>query len=442
MNRTVKLVITTAMAFFLSSMALNFFLLIYGINQAQAAPLRSRIFGEFVLLREAFAAVRENFVDEDKVAVKELMYGAIEGIIRALDDPYSRLMRPKKFKDMKTSTKGSFGGLGIIIGERDNRITIISPIKGSPAFKEGVHAGDVIVKVDGKSIKGKSLHDVVEKLRGVIDTKVTITVFREGERQLLDFTITRAEIQLPSVKYYLSSDGIGYISISSFIQTTGDTIDALVGQMEEKGLKALILDVRGNPGGLLQAAVKVARVFLGRKKIVTVKSRKGDSITYSSFRENHRRVPLTVLIDKGSASASEILAGAIKDNKRGILLGEKSFGKGSVQTVLPLSDGSAMAITTAHYYTPSGVCIHKKGIEPNVPVKQQKLTREQVREFRSALQEAYNESMKEGAIESGSAQGLPEQEFETMLRFDTQLQRAADILRTAEIFAHTLGKKR
>ena len=438
MNRTVKLVVTTAMAFFLSSMALNFFLLIYGINQAQAAPLRSRIIGEFGLLREAFAVVRKHFVDEDKVEVRELIYGAIEGIIRALDDPYSRLMRPKKFKDMQTNTKGSFGGLGIIIGERDKRITIISPIKGSPAFKVGVHAGDVIVKVDGKSIEGQTLHDVVEKLRGLIGTKVTITVFREGEKKLLDFTIERAEIQLPSVKFYLSPEGVGYISISSFIQTTGDTIDDLVGKMEKKGLKALILDVRGNPGGLLNAAVKVARVFLGRKKIVTVKSRTGDAITYSSFRETHRRVPLVILIDRGSASASEILAGAIKDNNRGILLGGKTFGKGSVQTVLGLSDGSAMAITTAYYYTPSGVCIHKKGIEPHVTVRQEKLSTEQVIAFRKALQEAYDETMKDGAIESGSAQPLPQKEFDTMAKYDTQLQRATDILKTADIFAGTL----
>jgi len=437
MNRSVKLVISTSIVFFLTSMGLNLFLLVYGIGQAHAAPGRGAA-AEFALLRETLALVRAHFVDEDKVESQNLVYGAIEGIVAALDDPYSRLMRPEKFKTMQTNTKGSFGGLGIIIGEKEKRITIISPIKGSPAFRVGVHAGDIIVKVDGKSIEGLNLHEVVEKLRGKIGTEVTISVFREGEKKLLDLTIIRAEIQLPSLKYYMTPEGFGYINISSFIQTTGTTIDELVTRFEGEKMKALVVDVRGNPGGLLNAAVKVAKVFLGREKIVTVKSRTGDSVTYSSFRKQHQRFPLVVLIDRGSASASEILAGAIRDNRRGILLGEKSFGKGSVQTVLGLSDRSALAITTAYYYTPSGVCIHKKGIEPDIPVEQVRLSPKQVKEFRAALQDAYDKSVETGAVESGTAQPIQTREFDIMLRYDAQLQTAMDILKTSRVFEKTM----
>jgi len=435
MGKSVKLIISTSLALFIASMALNFALLAYGAGKAQAAPLHKMIISNFRTFQEAYLIVNRYFIDEDKLEPKEMIYGAVSGLLKSLDDPYSTFMTPEYLKSFTSDTMGSFGGLGIIVSERKQRIVVVSPIRGTPAFKEGLHAGDIIVKVDGKSIQGESLQEVVGKLKGKIGTKVTVDIYRQGETKLLPFTITRAKIQQPTLEHHLDKEtGTGYILISTFSQTTAKTIDSIVGNFEKQGLKALILDVRGNPGGLLDAAVRVGRVFLGKKTIVSTRYRSGKPTIYSSFSETHRKVPLVLLINAGSASASEILAGAIKDNKRGILVGQKSFGKGSVQTVRNLSDGSALKITTGYYYTPSGVCIHKKGIKPDIKVEQTRLTIEKVKEYRDKINKLNEIEYEEGSVEGGASRTISQQKFKMMLEYDSQLKTAAELLKAASIY--------
>ena len=435
MGRTVKLIVSTSLALFVASMALNFGLLVYGAGQAKAAPLHQMIISNFRTFQEAYLIVSKYFIDEKKLEPKEMIYGAVKGLVESLDDPYSQFMTPEYLKSFTSDTMGSFGGLGIIVSERNQRVVVVSPIRGTPAFKEGVHAGDIIVRVDEKSVQGESLQEVVSKLKGKVGTKVTIDVYREGESKLLPFTITRAKIVNPSLEQHFDSKtGIGYILISSFTQTTGTTINNIVTSMEAKGLSSLILDVRGNPGGLLEAAVRVGDVFLGKKTIVSTKYRTGSPTVYSSFSETHQKVPLVLLLNEGSASASEILAGAIKDNNRGILLGHKSFGKGSVQTVRNLSDGSALKITTGYYYTPSGICIHKKGIKPHIKVDQERLTLDEVKEYRNRINSLNEDEYKAGSVEGGASRSISDAKFELMLEYDTQLERAVSLIKAAAIF--------
>jgi carboxyl-terminal processing protease len=441
MAKSVKLIVSTSLALFIASMAMNFALLVYGAGQAKAAPLHQMIISNFTTFQEAYLIISKYFIDEKKLEPKEMIYGAVSGLVKSLDDPYSVFMTPDYLKSFTSDTMGSFGGLGIIVSERNQRIVVVSPIRGTPAFREGLHPGDIIVRVDGKSIQGESLQEVIGKLKGKIGTKVVVDIFRNGETKLLPFTITRAKIEQPSLEHNLNTEsGVGYILISNFSQTTGQTIDKIVGDMEKQGLTSLILDVRGNPGGLLDAAVQVGRVFLGKKTIVSTRYRFGEPTVYNSFSESHRKVPLILLINEGSASASEILAGAIKDNNRGILLGQKSFGKGSVQTVRNLSDGSALKITTGYYYTPSGICIHKKGIKPNITVEQERLTLEQVKEYRKRINDLNEDEYKEGSVEGGASRTISKEKFSMMLEYDTQLERAVHLLKAASLFEKAVSE--
>ena len=388
----------------------------------KAARVKSlRLFEEFYMLRQVFSLIGSQYVEESKVDKTKLLYGAIDGAIKTLDDPFTRFMKPEAFDDMQTEASGEFGGLGILISTKDDLLTVIAPIEGTPAYREGIQAGDRILTVDKKPTKGMSVNDAVKILRGPVGSKVVLGVHRIGERKLIDYSITRAVIKVSSVKARMIDENIGYAHLSGFIQTTGQDLEKAISEFEkDHDLKGLVLDVRNNPGGLLDAAVEVSRIFLGKARIVSIKSRKGEEVTYSSFAQEHKKFPIVVLINRGSASASEIVAGAIRDNGRGILLGEKSFGKGSVQTVLPLPNKSAIALTTAYYYTPSGICIHKKGIKPQVPVSLPRLTDEEIKELRTEREKELTDSDKAG--------------FMNVSRFDTQLTEAVDILRASNIF--------
>lgn len=438
MKGSAKVIVITAGLFFFFSFGLNVFLLNETVAQAHAQQFSSQVVSRLIIVRDVLRIVSSHFVDADEVKQDDLIYGAIRGILQALKDPYTRFMPPKQSQDMKVETSGKFGGLGIIIGERKKRITVIAPLSGTPAHKAGMQSGDVFVRIDGKSIEGQSLQDVVDKLRGAPDTSVKVTIWREGNPDLIDFKIVRAIIKLPSVKSRLLDDRIGYAYVSNFSQTTAEDLDKALSAFRSKGMKSFILDLRHNPGGVLEAAVDVGRLFLPQAPIVSVKSRSGERITYSSFSRKYENFPLIVLIDGGSASASEIVAGAIKDNRRGILLGTKSFGKGCVQTVLNMRDRSAIALTTAYYYTPSGVCIHKVGIHPDIEVQLQRMTQKELIELREARAIFMEDESSDLAAEADSEDRpklSPEEAQEIVLRHDKQLKSAVDILRGARIFS-------
>ncbi|GBD96579.1 MAG TPA: S41 family peptidase [Nitrospirae bacterium] len=317
---------------------------------------------------ESLSLVKKNYVEE--VDEKELVYGAIKGMLNSLD-PHSSFMPPESFKEMQIDTRGEFGGLGIQIGMKDKMLTIIAPIEDTPAYRAGVKAGDKIIKIDGESTKDISLQEAVTKLRGPKGTSVTITIFREGLEQPEDITIVRDIIKLKSIKSKVIDDEIGYIKLTQFQERSAKDLRKALNDISEKGINSLILDLRNNPGGLLKGAVDVTSQFLPPGKLVVyIKGRSGEKTEFDTGSSNHfYNYPMVVLVNGGSASASEIVAGALQDWGKAVVLGTQTFGKGSVQTVIPLSDGSALRLTTARYYTPKGRSIQTTGITPDIIVK-------------------------------------------------------------------------
>jgi len=337
---------------------------------------------------EVLTFVRDEYVDEEKVNMKELIYGAIEGMLAKLDDPYTRFLPPKSYDDMKVETEGHFGGLGIEITIKDGVLTVVAPMFGTPAFEAGIKAGDQIIKIEGESTKDITIDDAVKKLRGKVGTKVTITIKREGFQEPIEFTIVRGDIKLNSVYSKMMTNDIGYIYITKFTMTTATELKKELDNLKENGIKKLILDLRNNPGGLLESAYEVSDLFLNDGLIVFTKTR-GDKIDQKYFSHNDDSIfetmPLILLVNEGSASGAEIVTGAIKDRKRGIIIGKKTYGKGSVQTVRNLSGGAGIALTTAKYYTPSGICIHKEGIEPDITIEQPEYSKEELESFKKLI---------------------------------------------------------
>ena len=309
---------------------------------------------------EVLDKVEKNYVDP--VAPDKLVRGAIKGMLRGLD-PFSQFLEKDDYRDLRSITSGQFGGLGIVISVRDNYPTVISPLEGTPAYSLGIQSGDVIVKIDGVSTRGYSSEDAVHRLRGPEGSQVTITVAREGEPER-DITIQRQTIHVRSVPYaYVVEPGVGYLRLSNFAETTAEEVEGAVRRLEGEGVRGIILDLRDNPGGLLTQAVDVSELFVPQRSlIVYTKGRASGANTqvYADDARPHTELPLVVLINEGSASASEIVAGALQDLDRALLVGETSFGKGSVQSVIELARGGALKLTTARYYTPSGRSIHKE----------------------------------------------------------------------------------
>ena len=300
---------------------------------------------------------------------KDLIYGAIKGMLETLD-PHSAFMPPNMYKEMQEETKGRFEGLGIEITIKDGILTVVSPIEDTPAFKAGILAGDQIIKIDGDSTKNFTLMDSVKRLRGPRGSKVTITIMREGFTKPKEFTLVRDVIPVRSVRHELLEKNYGYIRISQFQEKTDGEFEKAMKALEEESkgtLRGLILDLRNNPGGLLDQAVKISDRFIDSGLIVSVEGRKEDQrIKFYAHPDGQlSRYPLVVLVNGGSASGAEIVAGAIQDHGRGILLGTHTFGKGSVQTIIPLKDWSGLRLTTARYYTPNGRSIQAKGIVPD-----------------------------------------------------------------------------
>lgn len=343
------------------------------------------MYENFEIFSSVFQAVRAQYYDISKIDSKQLIYGAIKGMLDSLDDEHSTFLDQKQIRSLREETTGNFGGLGIMIGIRDEKLTVISPIEGTPAWDKHLRPGDVITHINGESTKGVSLTDAVSKLRGPVGTKVTIRIVREGNEEPFEVSIIRAVIQIKTVRYeYIKQGQIGYIRLTQFSQNTAQLLGQAVADMRKQGrLKAVIVDLRNNPGGLLSAAHETSNLFLSEGLIVYTKGR----VLEQTQRFNADRfstilpdsVPLVVLVNKGSASASEIFAGAMQDTRRGLLIGEKTYGKGSVQTLQPLADGSALKLTIALYYTPSGKQIHKQGLTPDVEIKIPEYTTEEIK---------------------------------------------------------------
>lgn len=336
---------------------------------------------------EVFGKIKSDYVEP--VEDKKLITSAINGMLSGLD-PHSAYLDADAFKDLQVSTQGQFGGLGIEVGMEDGFVKVISPIEDTPAFQAGIKAGDLIIKLDDTPVKGMSLNDAVKRMRGKPGTRITLTILRKGETKPIVVTLTRAVIQIKSVKWKLMEPGYGLVRITQFQDHTGeDLAKALenLGKQNKEALKGLVLDLRNNPGGLLNGAVAVSAAFLPRDVLVVYTDGRTEDakMRLTASREFYLRpnqddylknmpgwvknVPMIVLVNGGSASASEIVAGALQDHKRAIILGTQTFGKGSVQTILPLGNGTAIKLTTARYYTPSGTSIQAKGITPDIVVE-------------------------------------------------------------------------
>ncbi|MZQ74618.1 MAG: PDZ domain-containing protein [Peptoclostridium sp.] len=299
-----------------------------------------------------------------------LVEGAIKGMFEGLNDPYSTYMTKKEFDALLEYTKGSFGGIGVYVSaEDDGFITIVSPIEDTPGARAGLKAGDKILKVDGENVSSKDIDKAVSKMKGEPGSKVTITIAREGQQEPFDVHITREEIRIQTVKSEVKEDGIGYIRITTFDEKTAADFKTNLNALKSKGIKALVIDLRDNPGGLLDQCQEISDELLGKGTIVYTRDRSGSEEYLKSDEERKLGLPIAVLVNGGSASASEILSGAIKDNKAGILVGTKTYGKGLVQQVFPLEDGSGYKLTVSQYFTPSGAYINKKGIQPDIEEK-------------------------------------------------------------------------
>lgn len=320
------------------------------------------------LFSDVIELVQKNYVDE--VDTQDMIEAAIQGMVRSLD-PHSSLLPPDALKELQIDTHGEFTGIGIHVTMRNNLVTVIAPIAGTPAYRAGIKAGDKIVKVDGKPTE--DLRDAVKRMRGPKGTTVVISVIRQGVPEPMEFTLVRDVIPIYSVKAELLKPGYGYVWITNFREnTTGDFVEALQAmQTAEAPLKGLVLDLRDNPGGILNQAIEVSDLFLDSGEILSIKGRDGRNTKVFRAQANDmkRDYPIVVLVNGGSASASEIVAGALQDHKRALILGTTSFGKGSVQTVETLRDGYGLKFTIARYYTPSGRSIQAKGVEPDVEVK-------------------------------------------------------------------------
>jgi len=335
------------------------------------SPARAEtVYAELQLFTDVLSIVRRSYVEE--VSVKDLVYGAIDGMLASLD-PHSGFMPPEVFKEMKIDTRGEFGGLGIEITIKDEVLTIVAPIEDTPAFRAELAAGDRILKIAEQFTRGMEIMEAVRLMRGAPGTEVTITVMREGFERPREFTLKREVIKIKSVKARTLEDGFGYLRITQFQERTGADLERALDDLNKENggaLKGVILDLRNNPGGLLDQAVEVADLFLDAGLITYTKGREADAQMEFTARRNGTEpdCPMVILINGGSASASEIVAGALQDHGRAVVLGTQSFGKGSVQTILPLGDDAGLRLTTARYYTPKGTSIQAKGIVPDIAV--------------------------------------------------------------------------
>jgi carboxyl-terminal processing protease len=395
---------------------------------------RQETYKQLNLFGDVFQRVQEQYVEE--VTDKKLIESAISGMLQSLD-PHSSYLSAESYKDMQVKTKGKFGGLGIEITMEDGVVKVVSPIDDTPAARAGMQSGDLIIGVDGESIKGLTINEAVSKLRGPVGSKVKVTVVRD-KKDPYEIQIKRDVINIKSVKHNIIKN-IGYVRLTTFSDTTTSGLEKAINEIKKdvgNKFQGLILDLRNNPGGLLNQSISVADSFLNQGEIVSTQGRKDDdtSRVFAKKGDLINGKPLIVLINSGSASASEIVAGALKDHSRAIIIGTRSFGKGSVQSIIPLAGNGAMRLTTARYYTPSGVSIQAKGIEPDIIIeagitdfKKKKVENRREENLRGALDKK-NKSEKKEADEE-----VPLTPLEKLIQ-DNQISRAVDLIRGISLF--------
>lgn len=389
---------------------------------------KSSAYEQMRILVTVLEKVRQEYVDGDKLTYEELVRGALKGMLNNLD-PHSEYMEPRKHDDLKNDTEGKFGGVGIVVGLKDDYLTVVSPIEDTPAHTAGIMPGDRIIRIDGKSTEKIDLPKAVDRLRGDPGTTVTVTVSRPSWPEPRDFPLQRAQIKVATVKdiegrnqFTLNEDKVGYIRITQFGEQTSTDLRAAVKKLLDQGMNGLILDLRWNPGGLLPQAVKVCEMFLPRGKLIVYtegQSAEAKDKWYAQGRDVLEGKPIVILTNNGSASASEIVAGCLQDLGRAFIIGEQTFGKGSVQTIIPLPDGAALRLTTAKYYTPSSKVIHEHGITPDSIVPMELDTEDAVFSKRSLA----------------GLDGLPTDDQNRIRSVkDLQLERANDFLKGMSLF--------
>jgi carboxyl-terminal processing protease len=400
------------------------------------------------LFTDVLEELEKNYVDD--VDAEELIHNAIKGMVGNLD-PHSSFMPPEAFDALQDDTKGEFSGIGIVITMKDSILTVVSPIEGTPAYNAGIQAGDVIIRIDGKSTRDMDLWEAVNLMRGPRYKVVMLTVIREGEPDSIEFSLKRDMIPMESVRSVLMEPGYGYLRITNFRMSTLDDIIIHLEKLEsqDKGLKGLVMDLRDNPGGLLDQAVRISDLFLDHGNIVSIKGReeKNTQVFKAYPSDEDRKYPIVVLINGGSASASEIVAGALQDHSRALILGTTSFGKGSVQTVHPLKEKFGIKYTIARYYTPNGRSIQGKGIEPDIEVEFEILTKKEKK------MSAFDRMIKEKDLKNSLKPEMPkpvgkikkqprkhQRLLDTdQLQHDAQVKRALDILISYGVFSKLNG---
>lgn len=395
-------------------------------------------FRQLKLFGDVFERVRAEYVEE--VSDRKLIEAAINGMLTSLD-PHSGYLDTEKYRDMQVQTRGEFGGLGIEVTMENGLIKVVSPIDDTPAFKAGVEAGDLITHIDGEPVMGMTLSEAVERMRGPVDTKIELRLLRKGRDEPFDVSLNRAVIKISPVRAR-TEDDVAYVRLTTFNEQTSaemrEQVEKLKGQIGDK-LTGLVLDLRNNPGGLLDQAVAVADAFLDRGEIVSTRGRRSDAVQRFNARSGDilDNLPMVVLINGGSASASEIVAGALQDQRRAIVMGTPSFGKGSVQTIMPLSANGAIRLTTARYYTPAGTSIQAKGITPDIEVHQanvQLLDDEPDRREADLRGSLSNGEQRQEERQAPPASDAAAGEEEPVDGRDYQLSRALDLLRGISLY--------
>jgi carboxyl-terminal processing protease len=407
-------------------------LLIFSVYSiASEKEKKDDLYRQIELFSDALATIKTDYVDE--VTPRDLIYGALNGMLSSLD-PHSQFMDPDTYNELKVDTEGKFGGLGIEITVKDGLLTVVTPIEDTPAWKAGVKPNDRIIKIGDEITRDMTLTEAVKKLRGRPGEPVNITLLRESEKNILELKIIRDIIKIEDIKEAkILEEGIAYIRLVEFRENTSKDIDAVLEKLSKEGMTSLILDLRNNPGGLLDEAVKVTGKFIEKGNLIVYTKGRLASQNLEFVSETNRPIldsPMVVLINEGSASGSEIVAACLKHYKRAIILGTKSFGKGSVQTIIPLSDGSGLRLTTSRYFTPSGEVIHGKGVEPDIIAEESRIGPETKEEVELEKPQNIFEKLEKSDQENKKDQA-PD------YKSDNQLMRAVDIIKAVKIYKPT-----